>query len=213
MAMTSRTIAWLLPCAVGLVFAAAFPVAHGWQANPQEPAGGGVLLLDIKGGIGPATRDHVRNGIRQADREGARALVLRIDTPGGLDAATRDINHEILASPVPVIAWVAPDGARAASAGTYIVYASHVAAMAPATSLGAATPVSIGGGAPGGGEPGGDDGRGDGEGSQGGRDEDGQESREHGGSASERKAVNDSAAYLRSLADLRGRDVVFAEAA
>ena len=208
MAMTSRTIAWLLLCTLGL--ALALPAAHGWQGQAQAPAGGGVLLVDIKGGIGPATRDHVRSGIRQADRDGARALVLRIDTPGGLDAATRDINQDILASPVPVIAWVAPNGARAASAGTYIVYASHVAAMAPATSLGAATPVSIGGGAPGGGEQAEED-TGNGDAEEGADEE--EPAQRGGGSASERKAVNDSVAYLRSLASLRDRDPVFAEEA
>src|SRR5690554_5289465 len=137
MAKPARMVACLLLCALGLAFALLLAPAHGQEGHDPR---GGVLMLDIKGGIGPATRDHVRNGIQQATQEGARALVLRIDTPGGLDAATRDINQEILASPVPVIAWVAPNGARAASAGTYIVYASHVAAMAPATSLGAATP-------------------------------------------------------------------------
>ena len=206
MAMTSRTIACLVTCVLGLVLALVLSPAHGWQGAAQAPAGGGVLMLDIKGGIGPATRDHVRSGIQQAEREGARALVLRIDTPGGLDAATRDINQEILGSPVPVIAWVAPSGARAASAGTYIVYASHVAAMAPATSLGAATPVAIGGGAPGGGQAGDDEERDDGPGA--GQDEGAQQ-----GSAGERKAVNDSVAYLRSLANLRGRDAAFAEEA
>ena len=190
------------------------------QASPvlaQESAdvGGGVVLVDIKGGIGPATRDHVRSGIAQAQERGARALVLRIDTPGGLDAATRDINQDILASPVPVIAWVAPGGARAASAGTYIVYASHLAAMAPATALGAATPVSIGGGG------GADDaerqepptGNGGGEGEAGSGAEAPGSGRDATGGAPARKAVNDSVAYLRSLADLRGRDAVFAEAA
>ena len=217
MAMTSRTIAWLLLCALGAVLALALPAAHGWQAQAQEPAAGGVVLIDIKGGIGPATRDHVRNGIEQAERDGVRALVLRIDTPGGLDAATRDINQDILASPVPVIAWVAPNGARAASAGTYIVYASHVAAMAPATSLGAATPVSIAGGAPGGGEQTPEsDGNDDADteaGEEAGEDAQQEPAQRSGGSASERKAVNDSVAYLRSLANLRGRDAGFAEAA
>lgn len=200
--MTSRTFAWLLACVVALALSS----AHAWQAGPRD-AGGGVLLVDIKGGIGPATSDHVRNGIERAGREGARALVLRIDTPGGLDAATRDINQAILASPVPVIAWVAPNGARAASAGTYIVYASHVAAMAPATALGAATPVSIGGGVPGGGQQPDDEAGGNGEAEQ------DAPARREGGSAPERKAVNDSVAYLRSLASLRGRDAAFAEEA
>ncbi len=205
MAQTSRIAACLLLCVLGILAVLVLAPAHGQE---DQGSSGGVLLLDIKGGIGPATRDHVRSGIEQATDEGARALVLRIDTPGGLDAATRDINQEILASPVPVIAWVAPNGARAASAGTYIVYASHVAAMAPATSLGAATPVSIGGGSPGGGEP--DD---NGAGGNQPEAEEGQSAQRGPGSAGERKAVNDSVAYLRSLANLRGRDAAFAEEA
>jgi len=211
MAMTDRTITCLLLCALGLVLATVLPQSGGGQAYAQETAaGGGVLMLDIKGGIGPATHDLVRNGIDQAQGEGAHALVLRIDTPGGLDVATRDINREILASPVPVIAWVAPNGARAASAGTYIVYASHVAAMAPATSLGAATPVSLGRARPGDGEPDDSGGNGDEAGQE---DEDIAPAQRGGGSAAERKALNDSVAYLRSLATLRGRDLQFADEA
>ena len=206
MNVTSRNGARWLLCLLAL--ASTLFAAQAWQGQAPAAEGGGVALVDIKGGIGPATRDHVRNGIERAEANGARALVLRIDTPGGLDAATRDINQDILASPVPVIAWVAPNGARAASAGTYIVYASHVAAMAPATALGAATPVSIGGGVPGGGEQ-----EQDGDADAGEDAEQEEPARREGGSAGERKAVNDSVAYLRSLANLRDRDAAFAEAA
>lgn len=197
-----------------------------------------AAILDIDGAIGPATSLYYRYASRQAEARGASLIILRVDTPGGLDQPMRDIIKDMLSSRLPVVVYVAPSGARAASAGTYLLYASHVAAMAPATNLGAATPVPVMGGEQG--PPG------RGEGDTAGADapgeknekaaESGQEDtagkedeaaggqrnpdarkagaqRPPAGSAASRKAVNDATAYLRSLAERRGRNADWAELA
>ncbi len=172
-----------------------------WTAFPAV-SGEVAVLLDVEGAISPATSDFVERGIAAAESSDAMLLVLRINTPGGLDTSMRSIVQAVLGSHVPIVSYVAPGGARAASAGTYILYASHIAAMAPGTNLGAATPVQIGGrgGLP---APPGPRSVKD-------QEEDEESAAAEADNAMEKKVVNDAAAYLRSLAQLRGRNQAWA---
>jgi len=180
----------------------------GCASGRADAAPAPVLVVPLAGAIGPASADFVGRSLSRAADENAQLLVLEIDTPGGLDRSMRQIIQDILASPVPVAAFVAPSGARAASAGTYILYASHVAAMAPGTNLGAATPVSIGmpsSPSPAPATPASKP-------SDAGKDKtDGNHAGDEG--TMTKKAVHDAAAYIRSLAQLRGRNVEWAERA
>ncbi|MBF8160067.1 nodulation protein NfeD [Pseudomonas mendocina] len=185
---------WLRLCLCALILCASV----GVSAAP-----GAVVQLQVDGVIGPASADYLVRGLAKAVDEGAQLVVIEIDTPGGLDTAMRAIIKAILASPIPVASYVAPGGARAASAGTYILYASHVAAMTPGTNLGAATPVAIGmPGAPS--QPEGDDKAEKDKATQGDKGT---------GDAMTAKQVNDAAAYIRGLANMRGRNAEWAEQA
>jgi membrane-bound serine protease (ClpP class) len=166
-------------------------------ARPMRVAPASVIVVDVVGAVGVGTAHLIEEVLARARTERSGLVILRLDTPGGLVTATRTIIGAILASPVPVAVFVAPSGARAASAGTYIAYAAHVAAMAPGTHLGAATPVQMG--APPTPAP------------QPNRGAEQPEGRS--GSAMERKVLNDAVAYLRSLAQLRGRNADWAEKA
>src|SRR5204863_2902557 len=114
-------------------------------ASAEEANSKLALTISVDGAIGPATARYVKDALTKASERHAEVVVLRMNTPGGLSTSMREIIADVLASRVPVVGYVAPSGAHAASAGTYILYATHIAAMAPGTNLGAATPVAIGG--------------------------------------------------------------------
>ena len=158
-----------------------------WGAAHAQPAP--ILVVPLDGAIGPASADFVGRAIKRAAKEKAQLVVIRMDTPGGLDTSMRGLIKDILASPVPVATFVAPSGARAASAGTFILYASHIAAMAPGTNVGAASPVSIGG------APAKDD------------------AKKAEPDTMTKKVTNDAVAYIRGLAEMRKRNADWAEKA
>ena len=184
-----------------LLAALGFVVVAASAASKDGPT---AAVVHVEGIIGPASADYFERSLGKAREQGASVVVLRLDTPGGLDTSMRDMIRAIIASPTPVITYVAPGGARAASAGTFILYASHVAAMAPGTNVGAATPVQVGGAPAPLPEP------------QPGTPEGGKAPSERARAAASKadaKAVNDAVGYIRALARMRGRNAEFGEKA
>jgi membrane-bound serine protease (ClpP class) len=175
-----------------LLLAGVLMLGNAAGNNGQGP----IIQLSLEGAIGPATDDYIDRALETAAARNAQLVVIRMDTPGGLDTSMRAIIKNIINSSVPVATYVAPSGARAASAGTYILYASHIAAMAPGTNVGAATPVQLGGFSPS-----------DGEGKK------GQGGSDSNASAMRHKIVNDAVAYIQSLAQMHGRNQTWAEQA
>lgn len=183
-ARCGQLIRWLCVGLLGWVLQSSTLAVPAAETPAGSTAAAPVVVVSLEGAVSPVQAEHISAALDSAAREQAALVVLTMDTPGGLDTAMRSIIKAILASPVPVATLVTPAGARAASAGTFILYASHVAAMSPGTNVGAATPVAIGAA-----------------------------SDEEKKNASRDKAVNDAAAYLRSLAVLRGRNADWAERA
>jgi len=189
-------IARMALLALALAAAAAFaPLSSTGEAGGRAKL---ALIIDVDGAIGPASARQLKEGLATAVARNAEVVILELNTPGGLATSMREMIADILASPVPVIGYVAPSGAHAASAGTYILYATHLAAMAPGTNLGSATPIELGG--PPSPLPGG---------------EGGSQKNEPKSSSDTMtaKVTNDAVAFIRSLAELRGRNADWAEKA
>jgi membrane-bound serine protease (ClpP class) len=187
-ALSVLAVAWLLAAAPG-----------GAQAARH------AVMLDVNGAIGPAVADYIAGALSAIKPRDTGLVILRMNTPGGLSTSMRKIIRAILASPVPVATYVAPSGARAASAGTYITYASAIAAMAPGTNIGAATPVQLGAGSLFGGgkkKP-----------ANSGKQNAGGSTAGEPAGTEQRKILNDAVAYIRSLAELNKRNVDWAEQA
>lgn len=210
-----RARVWLAPaiCVASVVWLAIAPAGSPLYAETVAP----VDVVEVTGAIGVATARHIERALGRAATDHAQLVVIRLDTPGGLVSSTREIIKSIVASSVPVAVYVAPGGARAASAGTYITYAANVAAMAPGTNIGAATPISLGGpGLPEPSPPSPPERKGGGKGATKGKTDQGRASppqTPEPKTTEERKVLNDAIAFIRSLAQLRGRNADWAERA
>lgn len=169
---------------IRILFLAVSLVATSASIVNAQAATSTVAVLRVKGVVNPILADYIERGIEQAEEGNASVLIIQLDTPGGLDTSMRDIVQNIVNARVPVVVYVSPQGARAASAGVFITVAAHVAAMAPNTAIGAAHPVAIG-----------------------------QQGAQEIPSSMEEKVVNDAAAYIRSIAGAHGRNIEWAEKA